>query len=774
MFVFYQSDMFRSIRLSIILVMVVATNTVSAQLAVGDWETHLSYNEAKQVADGIDRIYCGTKNGLFYYHKNDHTIQIITRVEGLSDLEINSINFSRDQNTLLIGYANANIDIIEGTDIHNIPDIKREQITGNKTIHNILFINEYAYLSCGFGIVVINLLKKEIKDTYYIGENGSMINVYDMAFDGTWLYAATDNGIYQADINNPNLIDYNNWSRIENIPQSNGKFTSICWFSGKLYTNYRPETGSVDSLYYYDEYGFWHQFPAIERSRYYHIGASNGRLQVVSNKYVGVYDADNQKIKQLYANRPRHAVLDDDNVLWIADGLEGMHISPNESSIETVLPNGPLSRDAVSIGIVDDIVYTVAGSVTSGWNNSFNHAELNILRGSLWTGTSTVDYRDLINLAIDPADKHHVFAVSWGYGLLEYRNGELVEAYDETNSTLQTFIQDEDFYRLGGVVFDGAGNLWITNSNVPEPISVRKPDGTWKSYDLNGKLKVNALSRIINTQYNHHWVLCAQGRGLFAFNMNGTLEDETDDSYEKFDVVDANNKIISNSVFSFAEDHDGNIWVGTDKGVVVYYSPTRVFDEGLFYGQQIIVPRNDGTGLADILLGTEKVTAIAVDGANRKWVGTAKAGVFLFSDDGLETILHFTTDNSPLLSDNILEIAIDGKNGAVYFGTDKGLISYKSTAIDGKDDYGNVYVYPNPVREDYQGEIVVTGLVGNVNVKITDINGNIVFETTALGGQAIWDGRTFSGDRVSTGVYLIFCTNEDGSQTHITKLLVIN
>ena len=172
--------------------------------------------------------------------------------------------------------------------------------------------------------------------------------------------------------------------------------------------------------------------------------------------------------------------------------------------------------------------------------------------------------------------------------------------------------------------------------------------------------------------------------------------------------------------------------------------------------------------------GTEKVTAIAIDGGNRKWVGTAKAGVFLFADDGLETIHHFTTDNSPLLSNNILEIEIDGKTGTVYFGTENGLISYKSTAIDGKDNYGDVYVYPNPVREDYQGEIVVTGLVGNVNVKITDINGNIVYETTAMGGQAIWDGRTFSGDRVHTGVYLIFCSNEDGSLTHITKLLVIN
>jgi ligand-binding sensor domain-containing protein len=751
-----------------------ASGSLMAQMALGDWKTHLSYNEARQLADGGDRIYCGTRNGLFYYHRQDHTIQIITKVEGLSDLEINTINFSRDQNTLLIGYANSNIDIIEGTDIHNIPDIKREQITGNKTIHNILFIDEYAYLSCGFGIVVVNLTKKEIRDTYYLGENGGMINVYDMAFDGTWLYAATENGIYKADINSPNLIDYNNWSRIQNVPHSTGTFTSICWFAGKLYTNYRPETGSVDSLYYLDEYGFWQNFPVIERSHYHHIGNSHDRLLIVSEQYVAVYDSDNQRERYLVTGLPRHAVLDDENVLWAADRWEGMHISPNQSTWETVMPNGPLSQDVASIAIVDDLVYTVAGNVSSSWNNTWNHAELNVLQGGLWSGTSTVDFRDLINLAIDPADKHHVFAASWGYGLLEYRNGELIERYDQTNSTLQTFIENSHYYRLGGVVFDRNGNLWVTNSNVPNPISVRKPDGEWTSYDLDGKLKINALSRIINTQYNHHWVICAQGNGLFAFNMNGTLDEEADDSYKKFDVVDVNNKVISNTVLSFAEDQDGNIWVGTDQGVVVYYSPSRVFDDNLFYGQQIIVPRNDGTGLADILLGTERVTAIAVDGANRKWVGTSKAGVFLFTEDGLETLHHFTTENSPLLSNNILDIAIDGKNGRVYLGTDKGLVSYKSTAIDGLDNFAQVYVYPNPVREDHQGDIVITGLVGNVNVKITDINGNIVYETTALGGQAIWDGRSFSGNRVHTGVYLIFCTNDDGSQTHITKLLVIN
>jgi hypothetical protein len=282
------------------------------------------------------------------------------------------------------------------------------------------------------------------------------------------------------------------------------------------------------------------------------------------------------------------------------------------------------------------------------------------------------------------------------------------------------------------------------------------------------------LGRIINTSFDHKWVICPLGHGLFAFDVNSTVDDVSDDRHIKFSVLDVNEKVITNNVFSLAEDRDGNIWVGTDKGIVVYYSPSRVFDDDKFYGQQIIVPRNDGTGLADILLGTEKVTAIAVDGANRKWIGTAKSGIYLVSEDGLEEVYHFTEVNSPLLSNGITDIAINGGDGIVYIGTENGLISYKSTAIEGRQDFSGVYVYPNPVRPDYEGDIVITGLVGNVNVKITDITGNIVFETTALGGQAIWDGRNFSGDSIRTGVYMIFCTNEDGSLTHITKLLVVN
>ena len=753
--------------------MIVWITVLGAQPGIGEWKTHMPFKEARQLVQAGTRVYCGTLSGMYYFDREFNTVGIITKNEGLSDLEISALNYSPGRESLVVGYANTNIDIIEGDDIFNIPDIKRKQITANKTINNILIVGDLAYLSCGFGIVVVNLEKQEIKDTYLIGENGSYTNVYDMATDGTMLYAATEAGIYTADINHPNLVDFNNWSRITDIPHASGKFSTICWYQDRFYAAYQDEEPAGDTLFY-RENGTWDFLPTKEYSKIRHVREASGRLLVVSDYFSAVYDAEHSEVHGISSLMPMHAVYDDDGVIWTADGLAGMYRSPASDQKEFIAPNGPLSRDVASIALMDDILYTAAGNVNVGWNNTFNHAELNVLQGNYWTGTSTAEYRDLINLAVDPADKNHVFGASWGYGLLEYLDGELVEVYDHTNSTLQTIIEGGDFFRLGGCVFDQGNNLWMTNSNVPEPISVRKADGTWKSFTLDGKLKLDFLGRIISTSSDHKWVICPLGHGLFAFDINGTIDDVSDDRYLKFNVVDVNEKVISNNVVSLAEDHDGNIWVGTDRGIVVYYSPTRVFNEDLFYGQQIIVPRNDGTGLADVLLGTEKVTAIAVDGANRKWIGTAKSGIYLVSEDGLEEVHHFTEDNSPLLSNNITDIAINGENGVVYIGTEMGLISYKSTAIEGRQDFNGVYAYPNPVRHDYDGDIVITGLVGNVNVKITDISGNIVFETTALGGQAIWDGRRFSGERVRTGVYLIFCTDQDGSNTHITKLLVIN
>ncbi|MGM0407320.1 MAG: T9SS type A sorting domain-containing protein, partial [Bacteroidota bacterium] len=298
---------------------------------------------------------------------------------------------------------------------------------------------------------------------------------------------------------------------------------------------------------------------------------------------------------------------------------------------------------------------------------------------------------------------------------------------------------------------------------------VKMSDENWYSFNFDSEISNILVSDIIVTENNHKWVILP-GNGLFVFDDNNTPDNENDDLYKKLSVVDENGKIISNNVYSIAEDVNGVIWVGTDQGIVVYYNPSDVFETSAFYAQRITLTVDDVT---QHLLNTELISSIAVDGANKKWLGTQNSGVYLVSKDGTEEINHFTEKNSPLLSNKINDVGIDHETGEVFFATDKGLISYRGSATMGSDEFRDVYVYPNPVRENYDGDVTIRGLVSDVNVKITDISGNIVYETTAEGGQATWNGKNFSGKRVSTGVYLVFCSNEDGTKTHITKLLFI-
>jgi len=335
---------------------------------------------------------------------------------------------------------------------------------------------------------------------------------------------------------------------------------------------------------------------------------------------------------------------------------------------------------------------------------------------------------------------------------------------------LQSIVPGENYIRIGGLDFDVNNNLWITNSEVANIISVKKANGEWKGFNFDEVISNVPVGEIVVSQNSTKWIILPNGLGLFVFNENNTIDNTNDDQFKKLSILDENGKLITNNVYSFAEDLNGIIWVGTDQGIIVYYNPENVFDDESFYAQRIVLTNN---GITQNLLSTEVITAISVDGANRKWIGTNSSGVYLVSKNGTEEINHFTEENSPLFSNRILDIGIDNESGEVYFATEKGLISYRGTATMGNDEFRDVYVYPNPVREDYEGDITIRGLVSDVNVKITDISGNLVYETTAEGGQATWNGKNFSGQRVSTGVYLVFCTNDDGSKTYITKLLFI-
>jgi hypothetical protein len=623
--------------------------------------------------------------------------------------------------------------------------------------------------------------RKEIKDTYYIGPNGGQINVLETAFDGMNIYAATGSGIYKADINSQNLSNYQNWQLITGIPNYDGKFSYVTFFNNRIYATFEDTENSKDTIYYLDNNEWKHLFPGAGEN-YLGMLTSHDRLIIIRWYNVSVYDSahirtnyvDNYKSNNI---NPKYAVLDDDGKLWIADGKYGLIKNVNDWSSQSTYPNGPYSNKVVFLTSQGNDVWAAPGGKDASWYNLFNHEGVFSFTDEEWISYNSHDYPemnsdifDLTTIAIDPENTKHVYVGSWGgWGILEFKDNQLKEIYNDSNSTLQTILPGP-FCKIGGMCFDRYNNIWVTNASVDNPVSVRLPGGTWKSFPYKNAINYDIVANIIVTQYDHKWIILPRGEGLFAFYENGTFDNFSDDEKIKFSVLDENGKIISNDIFSIAEDLDGTIWVGTNQGVVAYYNPYNVFSGTGFYAQKITI---DIDGTPQYLLGTETVTAIAVDGANRKWFGTEKAGVFLMSEDCTEQILHFNAENSSLLSDNITAIAINNSSGEVYFGTDLGIISYKGTATQGAENFDSVYVFPNPIRENYTGIITLKGIVAGSNIKITDLSGNLVYETKALGGQAIWDGKNFSGDKVSTGVYLVFCTNEDGSKTHVGKLLFI-
>ncbi|MEZ5083588.1 MAG: T9SS type A sorting domain-containing protein [Bacteroidales bacterium] len=351
--------------------------------------------------------------------------------------------------------------------------------------------------------------------------------------------------------------------------------------------------------------------------------------------------------------------------------------------------------------------------------------------------------------------------------------------YTPDNSSLEyDMVLGAPTVKIGGLIFDPQGNLWVTNSSANRILSVRVNDGTefgeWESFYLGSKSSGKDIGELIVDEIGQNWILW-RDHSIIVFNDNNTPLDPADDLPAKYLTGAQNNGNLPGSIiFSLASDLDGEIWIGTDEGIAVIYSPENVFTNSNYDAQRILIPRNDGSGLADILLEFETITAIAVDGKNNKWIGTDKSGVFQVSPDGTDELQHFTTENSPLLSNNITTIDINQKTGEVFFGTANGLISFKSTATEGGTTNSGVYAYPNPVRPGYSGPIAIKGLVNNADFKITNVSGSLVYSGRAEGGQAIWDGKNFSGSKAQSGVYLVFISNDDGKETMVTKILLIN
>ena len=751
--------------------------TAQGDLRIGQWSEHLPYNGGTTVTQSPTRIYYGTEFALMSISKEDSSdVEFFSKVDGLSDVAPGWIKYHNGLRLLLIGYKNGNIDILDTNGTTNINDILRNtSLQGDKGVKHIYFDEGHlAYLSTAFGLLVLDLKTHRFVSTVFTTSPVNGFTIFQNLF-----YVATDKGIFTYDPNAGQIIEnFGQWQRVTiDVLPAEYSSEAIAVFKGVLYAGgngdlFRMEGGEFQK--YYEREGQTLQYISPE-----------------GNNLMAGFMCDNECVGRVFfftegsfwhengvdcSARPTYAIEDEKGRIWYADEFPPFKLAQNHfTPCDNLFYNTPYSGNVSDLEVKDGILYVASGGVSESFGYLGNKDGFFTFDRVRWTtynqfndpALAATGLENFFRILPHPTENKVFVGTYWG-GLLEY-DFENYKVHDSSNSSLQK-AEGDIRERITGLAFDEDLNLWVTNYLAQRPLSVLKADGTWKSFEL-PCTNITNVSQIVVDHRGYKWiVLYSKTAAVIVYDDNGTIDDEQDDRC--IQLSSFNTSIPSNSVYSIAVDLEGDIWIGTAEGPVVFDGGADIF--GGHEGSRIKVEQD---GVLNFLFGEETIYSIAVDGANRKWFGTG-SGVFVQSPAGNEEVASYNTKNSPLLGDQIIDIAIDGNNGIVYIATDGGIMSVRTEAIDGDIVHSSdVYAWPNPVRPDYDGPIAIRGLARDAVVKITDVRGQILYETRSLGGQAVWDGRDLNGELATTGVYLVFSTaGSDGfnkPDALVTKILVV-
>ncbi|MEM9887003.1 MAG: two-component regulator propeller domain-containing protein [Bacteroidota bacterium] len=751
-------------------------------LAIGQWKSHLPYRKGIDVTQSEDHIFYATEWSVVAIDKEDFSTEFLSKVRRLSNVGVERIKYNPFSDILIVVYTDGIIDLLKAEGTVTLNAIKNfNNIIGEKKINDIFIENDsIIYLSTSYGLSKLNILAEEFAYTTFSGIPIESTIIYQNA-----LFAATEEGIYTTNLDNDFPEDFNTWRRLNQSNQFPEDYSTrgLGVFQEKLFLDIN------DTLFHYDGKNLTEVYQEDEYELAYFstegenlvVGLTRGRQR--QGRILYFQDADNfTELSRSCVFNPFSAIEDrqKEGFIWFADQARGFKYLENfqDDNCESLSFNrSPFSHHARSIEIAEDAVWVASGDLSPTFSPLFRADGIFRLQEGRWTeyGRNVEgdlrgkDVWDFMDIAIHPQNGK-VYAAAFIEGLVEF-DGENFVIYDDSNSSLNNAVGDESRTRVSGLAFDMENNLWVSNYTARQPISVLKNDGTWKRFELIGNCRnETTLLEVLVDDFGYKWfVTTSNSGGILVLDTGADIEEESDDRCILFTAT--NTELPTNKVNTIAQDKDGSIWVGTSEGVAVSqgFDP---FDPNFNF----FLPKTDqDENNLGLLLKTEDVKTIAIDGANRKWFGTNN-GIFVQSPDGSTQLARFTTDNSPLFDNTILDIAIEPNTGEVYIGTVKGLISYRGEATEGGSANNiNAYAFPNPVRPEYTGTIAITGLAENANVKITDASGQLIYETIALGGQAIWDGNDYNGRRASSGVYLVFSTSNNNFEpdAFVTKILVM-
>lgn len=745
------------------------------------WTEHVSYNSLKDVVQVGDLAYGATDMALFSYNKVDGEIERITKQSGLSDINIVALDVHRPTNRIVIGYANGNIDLYRNGRITNISDISRSTLfLGNRFMNHLRVQGDVLYVSMGFGIVVIDLNDNIVRDTYIIGEGGTQINVNQVIINDTddMIYAGTENGLYSASLSSP-LAFFQSWHRDDRFGQTDVHLVTV--FNGTPFIAKRSTPDiSEDSVFYYDN-NQWTYFDELEPQNYRDLRSSVDALVAVNDFSVRVFNNNLGRIYNITPGnvnnsdfRPVKAVRDTErNRIWMASTQLGLtELNPGDFFF-SYIPNGPTLNQAYSLYHNGIKLYVSTASLSGTLTEQFNRSGIFTYKDFTWGGINPdvlSNVADIVSVISHPDDPNHLYAATWGNGLIEIKDGVEIARYNSDNLSEHALVpvnNTSSRIRVGWMDYDSQGNLWIVTSQNDNPLVVLRADGSWANISLGTFAgSTTVVQRMIVTSRDQIWIQTRNsGVVVCQENESGQMD------IVRLSQNEGDGALPSNVVNDFAEDRNGAIWLGTSAGVGVIFNPQNIFEgNGSFDATRITFEED---GVVQALLSQENVTTVFVDGSNKKWFGTSFRGAFYTSSDGREEIYAFNQSSSPLPSNTILDITVDPESGEVFFATPGGITSFRGAATEASDEFDAPFAYPNPVRPEYNGPIFIRGLVRDAQVKITDVSGNLVFETQAEGGQAVWNGNRFDGTPAASGVYMAFLNDPEGFQTDVVKILIV-
>ena len=738
-----------------------------------NWKLHFSYANPQEMVATPSAVYAIGNGSLFSINRADESIRYWNKSTGLSGTSVAHIAYDEKSGKLIIAYENGQVDLLDDNgSVTSMADISLKAGSMAVTVNDIYPGSTYSYLAMPFGIVALQTRKAEVSETYYIGTDAASIDVQQVVEMGDSLYAFSFDKMYRAALKD-NLMDYSYWHS-EFIPFE--QIQQAVTHNGHLLVL------AHDSLY--RRTGTNWQLVSGQPLQWMHA-SGNQLLSYAEGKGL-LRLMDDDSWSGLSANYVANDAVYTNGEYWLAEEDKGLVRLSHEGDTR-YQPEGPMSNFGYHLDIAHDRLYVSPGG---RWADNYGRmCGQSIYDGQKWTSIPWQDtwyytghaILDIVQYAVDKTDPGHFFVATYGTGVFEFKDYKGYRHYDSSNSTLRKAAETADDYfftRTDGAMQDDQNNLWVLNATDLEsgrPVHVRTSSGNWYGLRLRSGGKVlnfNTPAGIWVDQRNSQFKWMANQRSeaiLVLLDDGGTPTINGDDRcMARSSFVDQDGKQVTPSQFRcWAQDANERIWVGTDKGIILIPKEVDFFTSNVC--KRIIIPRNDGTGLGDYLLGDEQINCLAVDGGNRMWIGTANSGLYLIEDDTI-TVAHFTETNSLLPSNSVQSIAIMPKTGEVFVGTDRGIASYMSDASTAHEDMSGAYAFPNPVRPDYGGYISITGLMDNTVVNIVDAGGNLVCKTRSHGGTAVWEGKLPDGRRATPGVYTALCNANEGHT--VVKILV--